>query len=140
MSATEAAAPAAPARKQRSTATDLALIATFAALIAVCALLPAISVGGLVPITLQTFAVLLAGAVLGAKRGGTKAEGFAREDGEITAGFRSIGVAVRDHVGWPVAAVAITWAEETRIDADAIAASVTDTARELQRRLGYGAR
>jgi DNA-binding IclR family transcriptional regulator len=67
-------------------------------------------------------------------------EGFAREDGEITAGFRSIGVAVRDHVGWPVAAVAITWAEETRIDVDAIAASVTDTARELQRRLGYGAR
>ncbi|NLA64828.1 MAG: biotin transporter BioY [Leucobacter sp.] len=50
-------------------ATDIALIATFAALIAVCALLPAISVGGLVPITLQTFAVLLAGAVLGAKRG-----------------------------------------------------------------------
>ncbi len=50
-------------------ATDLALIATFAALIAVCALLPAISVGGAVPITLQTFAVMLAGAVLGARRG-----------------------------------------------------------------------
>ncbi|WP_449279367.1 biotin transporter BioY [Leucobacter sp. GX0328] len=62
-------ANAAHARKKRGTATDLALIATFAALIAVCALLPAISVGGLVPITLQTFAVMLAGAVLGAKRG-----------------------------------------------------------------------
>lgn len=34
-----------------------------------CALLPALTIGGLVPITLQTFAVLLAGAVLGAKRG-----------------------------------------------------------------------
>lgn len=64
----EAGTPLAPARP-RSTATDLALIATFTALIAVCALLPAISVGGAVPITLQTFAVMLAGAVLGAKRG-----------------------------------------------------------------------
>ena len=54
----------------RRTSTDLALIAGFAALIAVCALLPAIKVGaGVVPITLQTFAVLLAGAVLGARRG-----------------------------------------------------------------------
>lgn len=53
-----------------STSTDIALIAGFAALIAACALLPAISVGaGIVPITLQTFGVLLAGAVLGARRG-----------------------------------------------------------------------
>lgn len=57
-----------PARPRRSTATDLALIASFAALIAVCSLLPAIPVG-VVPITLQTFAVILAGAVLGATRG-----------------------------------------------------------------------
>lgn len=61
--------PAAEHAKKRSTATDIALIAAFAALIAVCALLPAISVGGLVPITLQTFGVMLAGAALGAKRG-----------------------------------------------------------------------
>ena len=54
--------------RRGNVATDIALIATFAALIVVCALLPAISVGGLVPITLQTFAVLLAGAVLGAQR------------------------------------------------------------------------
>lgn len=57
------------AKPRRNVATDIALIATFTALIVVCALLPAISVGGLVPITLQTFAVLLAGAVLGARRG-----------------------------------------------------------------------
>ncbi len=50
-------------------AVDLALIAGFAALVAVCAILPAIHVAGPVPITLQTFAVLLAGAVLGARRG-----------------------------------------------------------------------
>ena len=54
----------------RRSSTDLALIAGFAALIAACALLPAIQVGaGIVPITLQTFGVLLAGAVLGSKRG-----------------------------------------------------------------------
>lgn len=50
---------------------DIALVSTFAALVAVCALLPAITVGnGLVPITLQTFAVLLTGAVLGWRRAG----------------------------------------------------------------------
>lgn len=46
---------------------DLALIAAFAALITVCSVI-AIPVGA-APITLQTFAVLLAGAVLGASRG-----------------------------------------------------------------------
>lgn len=63
----QAAAPL-PRAPRRSTATDLALIASFAALIAACALLPAIPVG-VVPITLQTFGVLLTGAVLGSKRG-----------------------------------------------------------------------
>ena len=57
-----------PAPRRSARATDLALIATFAAIIAACALLPAIPVGP-VPITLQTFGVILAGAVLGAKRG-----------------------------------------------------------------------
>jgi biotin transport system substrate-specific component len=53
-----------------SVATDLALISTFAAFIAACALLPAIPVGGLpVPITLQTFGVMLTASVLGARRG-----------------------------------------------------------------------
>lgn len=54
--------------RRTSTSTDIALIAGFAALIAACALLPAIEVG-IVDITLQTFAVLLAGAALGARRG-----------------------------------------------------------------------
>ena len=53
----------------RTRAVDLALVAAFAALVAVCALLPAINVSGPVPITLQTFAVLLSGAVLGMRRG-----------------------------------------------------------------------
>lgn len=54
---------------RRSNGTDIALIAGFAALIAVCAISPAISIGGPVPVTLQTFGVLLSGALLGARRG-----------------------------------------------------------------------
>ena len=66
----DAAALAAPDREARGVATtDLALIASFAALLAVCSLV-AIPVGPSgAPITLQTFAVILAGAVLGARRG-----------------------------------------------------------------------
>lgn len=52
-----------------SAATDLALIATFAAFVAVCSVLPAIPTGGAVPITLQTFGVVLTGLVLGPRRG-----------------------------------------------------------------------
>lgn len=58
-----------PATSRRSTGTDIALIAGFAALIAVCAILPSIKLAGPVPITLQTFGVLLTGAVLGPRRG-----------------------------------------------------------------------
>ena len=58
-----------PTSRKSSTTTDLALIAGFAALIAACAILPAINISGPVPITLQTFGVLLSGAVLGARRG-----------------------------------------------------------------------
>ncbi len=53
----------------RRTSTDLALIAGFAALVAACAIAPALNLSGPVPITLQTFGVLLTGAVLGARRG-----------------------------------------------------------------------
>lgn len=67
--ATPDAVDAAPARR-RSTTTDLALIAAFAALIAACAYIGGIPVGGgQVAITLQTFGVMLAGCVLGAVRG-----------------------------------------------------------------------
>lgn len=57
-----------PARK-RWNATDLGLIAVFAALVAGSALIAAIPVGGLgVPITLQTLAVMLTGLALGPGR------------------------------------------------------------------------
>lgn len=53
-----------------SAATDIALIASFAAFIAVCAILPGIPTPSGVPITLQTFGVILSGLVLGWRRGG----------------------------------------------------------------------
>lgn len=56
--------------KARFDTTDLALIAAFAALIAALALIPGIHVAGsVVPITLQTIGVMLAGVVLGPLRG-----------------------------------------------------------------------
>jgi biotin transport system substrate-specific component len=58
-----------PATARPTSATDLALIAVFAALIAAFSLTPAIPVGVGVPITLQTLAVVLAGLVLGPWRG-----------------------------------------------------------------------
>lgn len=55
--------------RPRSTSTDLALIASFAALIAVLGIVPPIAIGLPVPITLQTMGVMLAGLILGARRG-----------------------------------------------------------------------
>ncbi len=49
--------------------TDIALVAVFAALIAVLSLTPAITIAGPVPITLQTLGVALAGLALGPLRG-----------------------------------------------------------------------
>ena len=47
--------------------------------------------------------------------------GIATEDGEVTLGFRSVAVAVHDHAGWPVAAIAVTWPVDTGADAPAAA-------------------
>lgn len=59
-----------PSRRASASTTDLALVATFAALIAVCAVSAALPFGvNGVPITLQLFGIFLAGAVLGARRG-----------------------------------------------------------------------
>lgn len=56
--------------RRRWNATDLSLIAVFAALVAALAILPAIPAGPLgVPVTLQTLAVMVTGIVLGPSRG-----------------------------------------------------------------------
>lgn len=65
-----------------------------------------------------------------------RARGYAVEDGEVTLGLRSVGVVVRDHAGWPAAAVALTWPVEADRDPEALAALLADTARTLERRIG----
>jgi biotin transport system substrate-specific component len=65
--------PLAPPAPSRTRATDLALVAVMAALVAVCAVAPPVPTGVGVPVTLQTFGVLLAGLVLGARRGAAAA-------------------------------------------------------------------
>ncbi len=71
MSETTAAPARSPRRStRRQSTTDLALIAAFAALIAACALIGGVPVGGAnVDLTLQTFGIMLAGSVLGPVRG-----------------------------------------------------------------------
>lgn len=61
-------------------------------------------------------------------------KGVATEDGEVTAGFRSIAAAVLDHSGWPAAAVAVTWEGDAEVDHTA---AVREVARTLEARLGF---
>lgn len=65
----------------------------------------------------------------------TRADGYASEDGEVTLGFRSVGVAVRDHSGWPVAAIAVTWQGDgpgLEATTDALASSAAELARRIR--------
>ena len=55
-------------KRRRSTSTDLALIAAFAALIGALGLIPGIAIGLPVLVTLQTMGIMLAGLILGARR------------------------------------------------------------------------
>lgn len=94
-------------------ARDVALVGTFAALIAVCSIIPGFTPAGMaVPITLQTFAVMLAGAVLGWRRGALAvllfiAVGLAGLP-VFSGGAGGIGVLARPSMGyviaWPMAA------------------------------------
>lgn len=70
MSNTNTAVSNAAKARRRWNATDLGLIAVFAALVAGAALVPGLAVNGFgVPITFQTLAVMLTGLVLGPGRG-----------------------------------------------------------------------
>ena len=71
MTATQTPAADAPARSRaRISTSDLAQVAVFAALIAALGLPGALYLGGTaVPITFQTLGVMLAGAILGARKG-----------------------------------------------------------------------
>lgn len=67
----------------------------------------------------------------------SRSRGFASEDGEVTEGMASVGVAVLDHVGWPAAGIAVTFPRESigpECWAD-LAEQVSVTAAELGRRI-----
>ncbi|MET0859480.1 MAG: IclR family transcriptional regulator [Microbacterium sp.] len=65
-----------------------------------------------------------------------RAEGFATEDGEVTLGLRSVGVAVTDHTGWPIAAIALTYPDDVPKNVAELAAMIAPAAAELGRRIG----
>ncbi|WP_314097718.1 IclR family transcriptional regulator [Microbacterium foliorum] len=63
-----------------------------------------------------------------------RARGYATEDSEVADGLRSVGAVVGDRSGWPVAAVAVTWAGGD-LDESTLAAAVRETASVLEGRL-----
>ena len=67
-----------------------------------------------------------------------RVDGYATEDGEVTLGLRSAGVAVLDHARWPIAAIAVTYPDEARRDAGDLARVIDPVAAELGRRIGGG--
>ena len=107
-----------PRTRARSSAHDLALVATFAALVVVLGTAGQLNLfGNAVPITLQTLGVMLAGAVLGARRGALAclvvlalcAVGL-----PVLAGGRGgvgvfAGATVGYLVGWPLGAAVTGW-------------------------------
>lgn len=95
---------------------DLAYVALFAAITAVLGLFPAVPVPGIpVPITAQTLGVMLAGSVLGARRGGLALLTFlavvAAGVPLLSGGRGGLGVFVGPSAGylygWPIAAFVI---------------------------------
>ena len=63
-----------------------------------------------------------------------RTRGYATENSEIADGLRSVGAAVLDAAGWPVAAVAVTWGRAD-LDEDLLAAAVQECAAMLEARL-----
>lgn len=64
----------------------------------------------------------------------TRRRGYAVEDGEVTPHLKSVAVAVTDYNRHPIAAVAVTYADE--VDEASLAGRVAATAAELTRRIG----
>lgn len=63
-----------------------------------------------------------------------RARGYATEHSEVADGLRSVGAVVRDHAGWPVAALAVTWAGDEH-DEQPFARAVVEAAATLEARL-----
>jgi DNA-binding IclR family transcriptional regulator len=65
--------------------------------------------------------------------------GWAAEDGEVTPGLASAGAPVVDHLGWPAAAIAVTFPDAAGAELrDRVVAEVLDAASTLERRIRGG--
>ncbi|MEP7194855.1 MAG: biotin transporter BioY [Actinomycetota bacterium] len=117
---------AADSAKKRLSSRDLALVASFAALIAVLGLPGAVSLpGNLVPITLQSMGIMLAGSILGWRRGALSvlvllvlvAAGLPL----LSGGRGGLGVfagpSVGYLIGWVFGAAAVGWLVQQRLPA-----------------------
>ncbi|MET4158292.1 IclR family transcriptional regulator [Agromyces sp. PvR057] len=68
-----------------------------------------------------------------------RTRGWAAEDGEVTPGLASAGAPVIDHLGWPAAAIAVTFPDDAELELrDRVVAEVLDAASTLARRIGGG--
>jgi len=111
--------------RNRLTSRDLALVASFAALIAVLGLPGAFLLpGNPVPITLQTLGVMLAGSILGWKRGALSimvlllvAAGLPLLSGGRTTITAFAGPSAGYLVGWVFGAAVIGWLVQRRLPA-----------------------
>lgn len=64
----------------------------------------------------------------------TRERGFATERGDVTPGLSSVAVSIVDRVGWPIAALALTFADDSA-NVDKLVTAVRGTATEISRRL-----
>jgi biotin transport system substrate-specific component len=110
----------------RSSSRDLALIASFAALMAVLGLPGSLALfGNAVPVTLQTLGVMLAGSILGARRGFLSMVVFlalVAAGLPLLAGGRGglavfAGPSAGYLIGWPIGAFVIGWLVERKLPA-----------------------
>ncbi|MEY9853152.1 DNA-binding IclR family transcriptional regulator [Leifsonia sp. EB41] len=77
-------------------------------------------------------------AALKSRLAQARQDGFSREDQDVTSGLASIALPVVDHLGWPAAAIAVTFPREQILEADyqQLAAKIKPYADELTRRIG----
>lgn len=67
-----------------------------------------------------------------------RARGYAEEDGDVTTGFSSVGHAIIDHRGYPIAGLALTFRTDSKDqhDRERLAHAVGNAARSISARLG----
>ncbi|MBI4939133.1 MAG: biotin transporter BioY [Actinobacteria bacterium] len=117
----------------RSSTRDLALVAVFAAVIAALGLAPPLYLfGGSVPVTAQTLGVMLAGSVLGARRGALAVVTFLVLTAvglPLLSGGRGgpavfVGPSVGFLLGWVLGAFVVGWVVERRLPGRVVPAQV----------------